>query len=451
MINGLTLKNFRAFKDQSFQFSKLNIFIGKNNSGKSSALSALNVIAQTIREQDLDGTPLILNGPYDKLGTYIDVVNGNHPRRKIGIDLSYDKYIVRTEYKYRTQRRQIELSAFELLHKGESSVKFVQRKDAYSTIILGDSYEKLFPGVPKRKPRFRNFWPVRMASLRPTDVSIENARGATAQLRRAEHDLFNARLRLEEYFNNFDSLSPFRDQPQRTYLYSGETAREIGASGSNTAAMLAGDAAKRGGQRKNLVESISNWFNYTGIAKGLSVVSLTPRHFELCLISNDGTKHNICDVGFGCSQVLPVLTAGLNLFHASNSTSPRVFIVQEPEIHLHPNAQAAIGSFFVSLVKNGGQAFIETHSDNLVLRVARHVALGDLDPADVAIFYVSDMGDERVTRISLTPSGSFEPEFPDGFFPQRQTESLLLARAAMLQREGSVAGQIAFNYPESQS
>lgn len=80
MIKNLTLKNFRAFKEQSFDFAKLNIFIGKNNSGKSSALSALNVIAQTIREQDLDGTPLILNGPYDQLGTFIDVVNGNHPR-----------------------------------------------------------------------------------------------------------------------------------------------------------------------------------------------------------------------------------------------------------------------------------------------------------------------------------------------------------------------------------
>jgi len=446
MIKNLTLKNFRAFKEQSFDFAKLNIFIGKNNSGKSSALSALNVIAQTIREQDLDGTPLILNGPYDQLGTFIDVVNGNHPRRKIGIDLTIDNYVIKTEYKYRTQRRQIELSSFDLHSRGKSVARFVQRKDAYDTYINGEPYERLFPDAQKRRPRFRNFWPVRLSALRPIPGEEESKGSAVAQLRNAEATLFNARIKLEGHFTNFDSLSPFRDRPQRTYLYSGETAREIGTSGSNAAAMLAADSAKRGSQRKNLVEDISNWFAYTGIAQGLSVVSLTPRHFELCLISNDGSQHNICDVGFGCSQVLPVLTAGLNLFNSDRDLS-RVLIVQEPEIHLHPNAQAAIGSFFVNLVQNSGQVFIETHSDNLVLRIARHVALGDLDANDVAIFYVSDMGDDRVTRISLTDTGGFTPDFPEGFFPQRQSESLMLARAAMRRREGSLPKQISFDYP----
>lgn len=447
MLKSLTLRNFRAFKEQAFHFKRLNIFIGKNNSGKSSALSAINLIGQTLKEQDLDGTPLILNGAYDKLGTFIDVVNGNHPRRKIGIDLEYDQFTIKTEYKYRTQRRQIELSHFDLIQKGKSTLRFSQRKDSYQIHLFGEAYEKLFPDSQKRRPRFRNFWPVRLSQLRPTTID-EPTSLAFNRLRDAERALMLARLRLEEHFNSFDSVSPFRDQPQRTYLYSGETARQIGTSGSNTAAMLASDSAKRGAQKKNLVDNISEWFEYTGIAKGLSVVSLTPRHFELCLVSNDGTSHNICDVGFGCSQVLPVLTAGLNLFHNTlPQNAPRILVVQEPEIHLHPNAQAAIGSFFVNLIANGGQVFIETHSDNLVLRVARHVALGDIDPSDVGIFYVSDTGDDRVTEISLTESGSFKPEFPEGFFPQRQNESLMLARAAMLRREGKVERQMIFQYP----
>lgn len=450
MLDSLTLRNFRAFKEQTFRFRRLNIFVGKNNSGKSSALSALNLIAQTLKEQDLDGTPLILNGQYDRLGTFIDVVNGNHPRRKIGIDLEFDGYILRTEYKYRTQRRQIELSHFELNERGRQVVRFVQRKDSYDINIGGEVYEKLFPDTQKRRPRFRNFWPVRFHLLRPSNVDVSSV--AFSKLRMAERSLNLARIQLERYFNNFDSLSPFRDQPQRTYLYSGETARQIGTSGSNTAAMLASDSAKRGSQRKNLVDGISRWFAYTGIAKGLSVVSLTPRHFELCLVSNDDTQHNICDVGFGCSQVLPVLTAGLSLFHSEGPADrARVLVVQEPEIHLHPNAQAAMGSFFVSLVANGGQVFIETHSDNLVLRVARHVALGDIDPEDVAIFFVSDTGEERVTEIGFNPSGSFKPDFPEGFFPQRQAESLMLARAAMARREGGAQKQMAFEYPEPKS
>lgn len=446
MIERLHLTNFRAFKSQSFRFRKLNIFVGKNNSGKSSALSALNLLAQTMREDDLDGTPLILNGTYDKLGTFIDVVNGNNPRRKIGIDIDYDGYSLKTEFKYRTQRRQIELLQFDLSHRGDQVYRFSQSKDSYDIQISGNPIERLLPDFAKKRPRFRNFWPIsRFIFPRLTEEKID--RVILEKLVKADRQLMMGRSALHDHFVNFDSLSPFRDKPQRTYLYTGETAKQIGVSGSNTAVILSSDTSKRGSERKNLVDGISNWFHYTGIARGLSVQSLTPRHFEICLVSNDGSVHNICDVGFGCSQVLPVLTAGLNLFHVESKNPRRVLIVQEPEIHLHPNAQAAMGSFFVNLAAKGGQLFIETHSDNLILRIARHVALGDIDSEDVAIFYVSDEGENRVTEISLTDTGTFKPEFPQGFFPQRQSESLMLARAAMDRREGRQR-QMTFEYPE---
>jgi len=447
MIKRITLTNFRAFKRQTFALKKINIFVGKNNSGKSSALSALNLIAQTINEDELDGTPLILNGLYDQLGTFIDVVNGNHPRRKIGISIEFDSNSVDLEFKYRTQRRQIELSNFELRRKGDSLYRYTQRKDAYDIYIGGKQFENLLPNTKKTRPRFRNFWPFAAATyLRSKTPDISEA--VYQQLREVDKGLYLARSSLMEYFTNFDSLSPFRDKPQRTYLYSGETARRVGTSGTNTAVMLSSDSARRGSERRNLIDGISNWFHYTGIAQGLSVENLTPRHFELCLVSNDGTKHNICDVGFGCSQVLPVLTAGLNLFHSGTRSERRILVIQEPEIHLHPNAQAAMGSFFVNLAGRGGQIFLETHSDNLILRVARHVALGDIDPSDVAIFHVSDIGENRVTAINLSPTGSFRPDFPEGFFPQRQSESLMLARAAMDRREGRQP-ELSFEYPEN--
>jgi predicted ATPase len=152
-------------------------------------------------------------------------------------------------------------------------------------------------------------------------------------------------------------------------------------------------------------------------------------------------------VGFGCSQVLPVLTAGLNLFADDGRETNRILLVQEPEIHLHPNAQAALGSFFVNLVQTEGQVFIETHSDSLVLRIARHVAMEHIKPSDVSIFFVSDELDNRVVPISITEDGRFDPEWPGGFFPQRQIESFELARAAAGIPRRS-ARQLAFSYPE---
>lgn len=454
MIDSITLRNFRAFKAQSFRLKRLNLFIGKNNSGKSSALSALNVIAQTLREDQLDSTPLIFNGQFDFLGTFIDVVNGGLARTPLGIDFQYSSYEVRLEYKYRTQRRQIELTKFELLEEGNSIYRFVSRKDKYDLWFGGRPFETVFPGAQKRRPRFRNFWPIISGAPRTYETSSQG--GSDARRFREvsyeyERKLNRARALLNRMFDSFDSLSPFRDKPQRTYLYSGETARQIGNTGSNTAVMLASDASRRGGERKELIRDVSRWFEATGIARRLNVKSLTPRHFEITLVSNDGTEHNICDVGFGCSQVLPVLTAGLNLFVHQDplrfTNTNRMLLVQEPEIHLHPNAQAAMGSFFVDLARRGGQLFVETHSDNLVLRIARHVALGDIDADDVAIFFVSDTADRRVTEITISSEGTFAPEWPGGFFPQRQTESLELARAAMKPTQRP-SKQLGFVYPE---
>jgi len=190
VLSSLKLKNFRAFKDQSFHFRKLNIFIGKNNSGKSSAISALNLIAQTVSDESLDGTPLILNGSFDKLGTFIDVVNGNNPRRKIGLELTFDKWTIRTEYKYRSQRRQIELSEFELIESGTSQVKFGEKKDSYDLIIQGRPIEKLLPGMKKRRPRFRNFWPASIIESPGLRSPEERDSSGYRALRAADMNLF---------------------------------------------------------------------------------------------------------------------------------------------------------------------------------------------------------------------------------------------------------------------
>jgi len=72
MIESLTHGNFRAFKSQQFYFSKLNIFVGPNNSGKSSAISALNVLAQTMAGSVVGASPIVLNGQFDQLGTFKD-------------------------------------------------------------------------------------------------------------------------------------------------------------------------------------------------------------------------------------------------------------------------------------------------------------------------------------------------------------------------------------------
>src|SRR5215212_5632145 len=89
MIYSIALKNFRAYRSQSFNFSRLNIFVGPNNSGKSSALSAINFIAQSVLQRDVGASPLSINGPFEQLGTFLDIAHGNRASTPMGFELEY--------------------------------------------------------------------------------------------------------------------------------------------------------------------------------------------------------------------------------------------------------------------------------------------------------------------------------------------------------------------------
>ena len=140
-------------------------------------------------------------------------------------------------------------------------------------------------------------------------------------------------------------------------------------------------------------------------------------------------KENLADVGFGCSQVLPILVAGYNL------KPNNIMLVEQPEIHLHPKAQAELGTFFKDVALNNIQLFIETHSEHLLLRVQAHVASGDLKPEDVKVYYVysnKDKGGKKdVVELPLTDEGYFSKEWPEGFFPERLEEAKKIAKAAL--------------------
>ncbi|QEA14789.1 AAA family ATPase [Novosphingobium ginsenosidimutans] len=455
MLKKLTLRNFRAFRNQTFHFGKFNVFVGPNNSGKSSALSALNMIAQTVLNNDVSQSPLILNGPFDSLGTYLDLVHGGRSNTPMGFDLSFFEFEIRIEFKYRSQRREIEIVRYELYENERQVLFYSSRKDSFDFRLFGKDVDRLIQGTRKVRPAFRNLAPINssyslqmMRRFREEDVP-ESVLGL---LRRADRAITQARIRLRRSFSSFDSLSPIREKPERTYLYSGERAERIGTTGANTALLLANDTSKRGGESKGIEEYISKWFQLTGIANGIRIDSISPRHFELVLVDFDNTKHNLSDVGFGCSQVLPVLASALNIYSiqvAPDRGNP-ILLVQEPEIHLHPNAQASLGSFFAGVVPDQGQLFIETHSDNLILRLARHVADGTIDENEMRIFYVHRQNSESLVHdIEIQEDGTFSQEWPGGFFPQRQSESLALAQQSSRAKDNSRREiQLIFEYAE---
>lgn len=191
--------------------------------------------------------------------------------------------------------------------------------------------------------------------------------------------------------------------------------------------MLAMDSMRRGRKSRGIRQNVVNWLQIAGIASDIKIVHLSDRYFEVH-IQHPITKEyaNFADVGYGNSQVIPVLVAGLN------AEGGDTFIVEEPEIHLHPKAQAELGDFFLDQFKRGVQSVIETHSEHMIVRLQRHIAQGNLQPKDVRIYYVhpTSSGKELIP-LELNAQGIFTAEWPGGFFPERLAEAkeLAIARA----------------------
>lgn len=137
------------------------------------------------------------------------------------------------------------------------------------------------------------------------------------------------------------------------------------------------------------------------------------------------------DLGTGISQVLPVLVAALG--HNKN-----IVAIEQPELHVHPKFQVALGELFIHAVKDERIApntvfILETHSEYMMLRFLRRLyetANDELEPDahaltpdDIGVYYVNPAGDStEIVHLRLTEDGEFLDRWPNGFFPERKKE-----------------------------
>ena len=442
MFTRLSLENFRAFEEESVELSKINLFFGPNNAGKSSLLSALNLVCQTVQSADIDAD-ILLSGKFEDFGSYYDMVNGNDESKRITILIETELMLPKRSYVqsrrggrvlrieetkrkghleieigYSGRRHEVQLLATEISIPEEKLLIRTRRNRVGRHVV--DSM-KGFKDLPQEQldqmVAVRNLTPMVLSALSPRHAAHEEVRAIRAFI-----------LALRREIRNVEFIGPFRANPQRLYLLTGESPSYVGRHGERALEIMMLDEKRKGAEKRELMKLVSDWMKKAEIAKRIYTVPMTDRYFEV-IVENfyTGEEENLTDVGFGCSQILPVLVAG---FHVREGG---IFIVQEPEIHLHPKAQAELGSLFKVLHKRGIQLIIETHSEHLLLRLQSHVRKGDIKAKDVNVYYVDPAAKRRkkkgktVTRIEIGEDGYFTKEWPRGFFPERLREAERLA------------------------
>jgi len=449
LFRRLYLEDYRAFERADIKLSKINLFFGPNNAGKSAILSAINLLAQTLKSAD-SSVPLLLTGAFEDLGSYRDIVYRNDPEKHINITLDFDVPRLEPEkspaakgrgrrttpfvmnyytgrldlgFYYRPRRRKIDLNKITVALPVDHvllQTKVSERSEKQVFAYVNPEFQLSTMRRLNRALTLDHFLPSLALSplLRMPQNYLQRAFGLFRQL----GDFTSA---ASELLESIEFVGPFRSRAERVYTFSGESPTSVGVHGDKAVQVLMSDFLQRKKNKRDIALKVTEWLQQAEIAKKIQPVTLSPRHFELRLTHfRSGEDENIADVGYGCSQILPILVAGFS--RPPGST----LVIEQPELHLHPKAQAELGTFLCSLKERNLQLLVETHSEHLLLRLQSHIASGHLSPDDVVVYYVDTDKKDRKKYAKMLPigrDGIFLEEWPEGFFPERLRESKRLA------------------------
>lgn len=237
-------------------------------------------------------------------------------------------------------------------------------------------------------------------------------------------------------------LGPLRCHPERFYVDATGAADTVGVSGENLMRVLSAET-DRDDDADGLIGSVNKWFEKFEIPYRVSVRRVSDAvagdlHVLELLDLVRKVPVSPRDVGFGFSQLLPIIVEGLLARRSSARTFP-LLCVEQPEIHLHPRLQAHIADFLIdtssenlstrtSMSSTYGsrrlQWVVETHSEALLLRLQRRIREKIIHPDHVSVLYVApdEGGSSRVLSLRLDEDGDFIDEWPGGFFEEAYRE-----------------------------
>jgi len=450
MLTQLSLHHFKSWERiEKMRLAPITGFFGTNSSGKSSILQLLLLIKQTIESSD---RAAVLEFGDERsltyLGSFHEVLFGHVEHGVLDFALSWDLGETATvedpasgkKFSFHDMSFQITLEQNDderlsvvSFSYGVADHKFTMRRTPpqrkkYELVCEQGDYELLRTrGRPWDLPA-----PVKFYGF-PDRVFTD-----------FQNTSFLAEFQLifEELFTNLYYLGPLRDFPRRHYAWAGSEPADMGRRGERVVdALLA--SRDRGkyispGPRKrkrSLEERIAFWLKELGLIHDFSVEPIAEESnlYHVHVQSTPGAaKVLIPDVGFGVSQVLPVLV--LCYYVPEGCT----ILLEQPEIHLHPSVQMGLADVFIDAVKNRNiQIILESHSEHLLKRLQRRIADETIRSEETALYFCSAAeGGSSMTPLNLDLFGNIT-NWPRDFFGNEFGEMAATTEAAMKRKQSA--------------
>lgn len=455
----LKILNYRCFyNEQTAHLAPLTILVGENSTGKSSLLAIIRImwsIATMTGRVSFNDAAFPLGG-FDDIVSHSSQVDQDTPKFTASIDFfSSTDSDTTGEYSFKatfighmSAPRILNIAIinntngvslhFEVIESKtvRTSVKTPSRnltrigtmKNRANIDILSEDLHFLLFSTLRRLEDEQGLNQSAATNL----PSAKNAEKLSAEEKVLLVNLIEVYLQKFNEFINIKPMAPIRTKPKRVY--------ERGTINQDHEGVHIPDTLANTSYSQNNWETLRQKLNQFGKKSGLfedlcvqfygdpegSLFQIRFKTSEQNKENDTHNRHNIANLGYGVSQVLPIIT---ELHMGANDD---VVLMQQPEVHLHPRAQAELGSVLCEIAGKGRMVFVETHSDYLLDRVRINIrkGVGNVTADDVSILFFKKVGEAvEIYSLKLDNYGNIvnAPREYMEFFMNEKNELLGLA------------------------
>jgi hypothetical protein len=399
----LILEGVRAFRERTeVPLGRLTLLVGENSTGKSTVLACVRLAWDMLKRPEL---PLDFNEEPFELGTFDAIAHyhGSKGKRvkQFTIGAGIESILV-TATRRKPPREYVTRIVETTFASDKSNPVARAWTSRCGTLEL--LVERIAAGKISARVREEDLSDEVIMDV-PADVTLPLALHFVPMVKRRESLAFWRKALRETLASEWSfredarpiAFAPVRSRPRRTY---DPIHQQPDSEGRHIPALLARLHREGGAEWKRVLSVLERFGEASGLFDRVLVRSLgkegDPFQIEVGIPGQRGSR-NFLDVGYGVSQVLPVLV------EAALAPKGGTLLLQQPEVHLHPRAQAELGTLLSTLTANprGPQCIVETHSDYIVDRVA--MAVRDpkhpLEPKDVSLLYFQPSG----TGVTIHP------------------------------------------------
>ncbi len=447
MLTNIKINNFRAFReDIDVRFRPITILIGRNSAGKSTLIKFLLMLQQTLESSESsEGDFFSTEGRHVSLGTFKDLKNTKSLSKVVQFTLNFKTNNLPDS---KIQQIREELQQSKAISKIEdNSIDLAIKLNPFSTVttedplgqatsvkidlqitandLMADFY--IFGSIPYSGKEAKHTVTCKIGGkkiLHKEETNIRRTRFLKFPLPNDPVEILKSafdNLYLDGIRNEIISmrhLSPVREESERSVILGSPPLDDVGHRGEYAMPHLQ-RLLTEGGERADFVlRHIESVVNIEDVKFKSQVKGFIPEFRAKNKLT--GAESYLADFGFGVSQCIPIFAQGALL------NPGKLLIVEQPEAQIHPTAQLEMGSFFAELwTERGVPSIIETHSENIIIRLRKLIATGQLNSQDVTVayFYIKD-NSVQVKNLDINSDGSFEKGLPMEFFGADILEAL---------------------------